>query len=58
MLTKENANSYEISAKKIGKRPKDIDEWRRVKKETEQRNKASQPTEPQGKAPSKEQRSA
>jgi hypothetical protein len=58
VLTKEHANPYKISAKKVGKRPKDIEQWRKEKKETEQRKKASQPTEPKDKAQPKEQRYA
>jgi hypothetical protein len=53
MLTKEQPNNYEIYARKIGKVPKDIDQWRKEKKETEERQKQSQQTAPKEKAQQK-----
>jgi|RhiMetdeSRZDD1v2_1073273.scaffolds.fasta_scaffold862300_1 hypothetical protein len=58
MLTKERSNPYKLSAKKAGKRPKDIDQWKKEKEKTDQRKKQSQPSAPKEKASLKEQRYA
>lgn len=54
MLTKEQTDRYEISARKIGKAPKDIEQWIKEKEETARRvNEAKQNT-PKEKAEVKE----
>jgi len=53
MLTKEQPNDHEIYARKLGKVPKDIDQWRKEKKETEERQKQSEQTAAKEKTPQK-----
>ena len=38
MLTKEHPSSYEIYAKKAGKKPRDNKQWKEEKQKTEQQN--------------------
>jgi len=55
-MLREDNNTYEIYARKVGKAPKDIEQWLKEKKETEERQKQSQPNPPKESADLKESR--
>jgi len=56
MLRKEDSNPYKMYARKVGRRPKDIEQWLKEKKETEERQKQSQQDPPKESADLKEPR--